>query len=223
MPSTRSHYRAVVFDLDGTLLDTLADIGGAANAVLAHRRFAAHPIDNYRQFVGEGVTALFQRALAAEQPDAETIADCVRGFQIEYDRNWNILSRPYQGIPELLGALAKLPIKLAVLSNKPHEFTERLVRYFFSGQKFEAVLGERAGVPRKPDPAGAFEISQRLGVAAHEFVYLGDSAVDMQTARRAGMFPVGAAWGFRSVEELRSAGAGEIIAEPLELLALMAT
>lgn len=211
---------AVVFDLDGTLLDSLADIADAANAVLFQMGYPVHTLDDYRQFVGEGVAVLFQRALPVDQRKGDVVAICVSGFQIAYGRNWNVRTRPYDGIVPLLDALAARRLKLAVLSNKPHEFTLACVNHYFAS-RFEVVFGQRDGVPRKPDPAGALEIAQRLGLAPAAFVYLGDSAVDMQTGRNAGMKPVGAAWGFRSVDELRSAGAAAVIAQPLDLLPLV--
>jgi phosphoglycolate phosphatase len=221
MQSFHTHYRAIVFDLDGTLLDTLADIGDAANAVLQQLGFPAHALDDYRQFVGEGIAALFQRAVPVDQTDGETIGRCVHAFQIAYRRNWNARTRPYEGVLELLDELAGRGLKMAVLSNKPHEFTQACVEHFFPDAPFEVVFGQREGVARKPDPAGALEIAQRLSLPADEFVYLGDSAIDMQTATQAGMHPVGAGWGFRSVEELRAAGAMAVIARPRELVEVL--
>ncbi|HVC93599.1 MAG TPA: HAD family hydrolase [Pirellulales bacterium] len=213
-------HRAIVFDLDGTLLDSLADIGETANSVLARLGFPVHALGEYRRFVGEGVAVLFHRALAAGRRTDEIIAHCISEFQIAYGRNWNVHTKPYMGIPELLDSLAERGLKMAVLSNKPHEFARRCVEHYFPA-RFEVVFGERDGVPRKPDPAAAFEIAQRLGIAAREFVYVGDSAVDMETALNAGMRPIGAAWGFRSVDELNAAGAGAIISQPLELLSFL--
>jgi len=212
--------RAVVFDLDGTLLDSLADIGETANSVLARLGFPAHSLGEYRRFVGDGVAALFHRALTADRRTDEIIAQCVSEFQIAYSRNWNVHTKPYMGIPELLDTLTEWGLKLAVLSNKPHDFARRCVEHYFP-RRFELVFGEREGVPRKPDPAAAFEIAQRLGIAEREFVYVGDSAVDMQTALNAGMRPIGAAWGFRSVDELNAAGARAIITQPQELLSFL--
>ncbi|HUY34401.1 MAG TPA: HAD family hydrolase [Pirellulales bacterium] len=221
MPISVPIHRAVVFDLDGTLLDSLADIGEAANAVLARLGLAPHALEEYRQFVGEGVAVLFQRALAADRRTDEIIAHCVSEFQIAYGRNWNIRTKPYAGIPALLDSLTKMGLKMAVLSNKPHEFAQRCVDHYFPASGFEVVFGQRQGVPQKPDPAGALEIAQRLGIAANESVYVGDSAVDMETARNARMLPIGVEWGFRSVDELRAAGAVAVIAEPQELLGFL--
>lgn len=220
VPSSSPVHRAVVFDLDGTLLDSLADIRDAANGVLARLGYPSHVLGEYRQFVGDGVVALFRRALAADRRTDEIIAHCAREFQIAYGQNWNVRTKPYIGIPEVLDSLAMRGLKMAVLSNKPHEFARRCVEHYFPA-RFELVFGERDGVPRKPNPAAAIEIAQRFGIAPGEFDYVGDSGVDMETAIRAGMNPIGAAWGFRSVHELRAAGAGAIITQPLALLDLL--
>jgi phosphoglycolate phosphatase len=220
MSTSKPVYRAVVFDLDGTLLDSLADIGEAANSVLARLGFPSHALEEYRQFVGEGVAVLFHRALTADRRTDEIVARCVSEFQIAYSQNWNVHTKPYTGIPELLDLLGGRGLKMAVLSNKPHEFARRCVEHYFPA-RFELVFGAREGVARKPNPAAAIEIAQRLNIAAGDFVYVGDSAVDMETALNAGMIPIGVAWGFRSVDELRAAGAGAIITQPLELLGLL--
>ena len=212
---------AVIFDLDGTLLDTLADIADSANRVLAGRDCPTHPADAYRQFVGEGLRRLFERALPADRRRPELVAECVAGFREAYAEHWNVRTRPYDGVPELLDALSARNVMMAVLSNKPDGFTRRCVDEYLSRWRFEAVPGQREGVPRKPDPAGALEIAARLGVATGRFLYLGDSATDMRTARSAGMRAVGAAWGFRSVDELESAGAEAIIQRPIELLPIV--
>jgi phosphoglycolate phosphatase len=213
----------VLFDLDGTLLDTLEDIARSANEVLAELGFSEHPAESYRQFIGEGVATLFERALpaGAEGDDPGLVARCVEGFRVTYGRGWNISTRPYPGIAELLDGLASRSLGLAVLSNKPDEFTRQCVDEYLARWSFQAVFGGREDVPRKPDPAGALQIADRLGVPPAAIVYLGDSSVDMAAARRAGMIPIGAAWGFRSVDELRSSGAAEVIAHPLDLLDLL--
>lgn len=220
MSTSNPVYRAVVFDLDGTLLDSLADIGEAANSVLSRLGFPAHALGEYRRFVGDGVAVLFHRALTADRRTDDIITHCVGEFQIAYGLSWNVHTKPYMGIPELLNSLTERGLKLAVLSNKPHEFALRCVEHYFPA-RFEAVFGQREGVPRKPDPAAAFEIAQCLGIAVGEIVYVGDSAVDMETALNAGMRPIGVAWGFRSVDELRAAGAATVIAQPLELLGFL--
>jgi len=214
-------FSAVLFDLDGTLLDTLADIAHSANRVLAGLGYPTHDIDAYRQFVGEGLFVLFRKALPAEVDPDEVMSRCAKGFRVSYGREWNVRTRPYDGILELLDALTARQVEMAVLSNKPDAFTKRCVREYLSEYQFRLVLGQRDGIPRKPDPAGALEIVDAVGVPADEFLYLGDSAIDMNTAAAAGMHAVGALWGFRSLEELQQSGAQAVIHRPSELLDLL--
>jgi phosphoglycolate phosphatase len=211
--------RAIVFDLDGTLLDTLDDIADSANAVLAAEGFPPHTPADYRRFIGEGVAVLFARALPEDDPEA--VARCVAAFPEAYGRGWNVKTRPYDGIPALLDALTARGLPLAVLSNKPDAFTRLCVAEYLAAWEFRQVLGQRAGVPRKPDPAGAVEIAERLGVSAGDCLYVGDSAIDVETARRARMRPVGVSWGFRPVVELTQAGAEVILDRPADLLGLL--
>ena len=213
--------RAVVFDLDGTLLDTLADIGNAANAVLEGMRFPTHPLQDYQTFVGDGVRVLFERILPEGQRREEVIEVAAAKFAEVYGEGWNKLSRPYPGVRALLDELTRRGLPLAVLSNKPQAFTELCVAHFLSDWQFVRVLGQRQGIPTKPDPSAALEIAQQIGVPPAAWLYLGDTSVDMQTATRAGMFPVGAAWGFRSVAELRAFGAEVIVHHPCDVLAVL--
>jgi phosphoglycolate phosphatase len=214
-------FSAVLFDLDGTLLDTLADIAHSANRVLSELGFPKHDIDAYRQFVGEGLIVLFQKALPSEINADEVMARCAEGFREAYGREWNVRTRPYDGIRELLDALAARPIEMAVLSNKPDAFTKRCVCEYLPEYEFRSVLGQRDSVPRKPDPAGAIEIVDEMGIPAEQFLYLGDTAIDMKTATAAGMYAVGALWGFRSLEELQRGGAQAVISRPADLLELL--
>ena len=216
-------FRAILFDLDGTLLDTLEDIAQAANDVLAGLDLPTHPPGAYRRFIGDGVAMLFRRALPPDRVAPGTVDRCVAGFEETYGRSWNVRTRPYDGIPGLLDDLAARGLGLAVLSNKPDAFTRLCAAEYLARWPFRAVVGQRAGVPRKPDPAGALEIAERLGVPVERFLYVGDTAVDMETARRAGMYPVGVAWGFRPIEELRAGGAAAIIERPADLLELLET
>lgn len=211
---------AVVFDLDGTLLDSLRDIAETVNQVLDERQFPVHPLDRFRYLVGDGVVTLFDRALPATANRDEWLQPCVARFHEVYDRHWNRHTRPYEGILDLIAALRSLRVPLAVLSNKPHPFTVKCVEEYFAADDFIAVLGQREGVPRKPDPAGALEIAMLLDVPAHRCAYVGDSLVDMQTAVRAAMLPVGCLWGFRERDELVAHGAQRLIARPNELLEL---
>lgn len=211
-------YQAVLFDLDGTLLDTLEDIGNAMNRVLETRGFPTHPIDVYRSFVGDGMVMLVTRALPKNKRDDETIHACLEVYRADYRRNWNIKTKPYDGVAALLDALTARGLKRAILSNKPHEFTQRCVTELLPNQSFDVVLGQRDGVPLKPDPTGALEIAHTLGIPPAAFLYLGDTPVDMQTAIAADMVPVGVIWGFRTAEELGSSGAQALIERPLEVL-----
>ena len=213
--------QACLFDLDGTLLDTLADIGSSANRVLESRGFPPHPLERYRQFIGEGVARLFQQALPPPAVTPEEIAGCVAGFHEVYGEHWNDTTCPYPGVCDLLDDLSQRGIQLAVLSNKPDDFTRLCVAEHFGHWQFAAVLGQQDGLPRKPDPAGARMIAERLAVPPEAVLYVGDTAVDMQTARAAGMPAVGVGWGFRSVDELRQAGAEWIIGRPGELLDIL--
>lgn len=213
--------KAVIFDLDGTLLDTLADIGNATNRALAQAGFPPHPLEAYRYFVGDGVHALITRALPPEKRDPAAIQHCVNLYRTDFGQNWNIQTRPFAGIPAMLDAIAAQGIKMAILTNKPHDFTLLTVAEFLAKWHFEKILGERAGLPKKPDPTGALEIARDLRCAPGEMLYLGDSAVDMQTARAANMFPVGALWGFRTEAELQAGGAARLVKQPLEILALL--
>jgi phosphoglycolate phosphatase len=212
------HFQAVIFDLDGTLLDTLEDIGNSANSALGRHGFPTHALDAYRYFVGDGVTMLMSRALPADSRNNDLIADCVRAFRENYDRTWNVSTRPYEGAPELLDALTARNVKMAILSNKPDDFTKRCVHEFLADWTFEVILGLRQGGPQKPDPTGALKIAEDLGIKPAQILYLGDSAVDMKTALNAGMFPVGALWGFRPLDELLENGARATIERPMELL-----
>ena len=215
------NFRAILFDLDGTLLDTLADIADSANRVLAAHGCPTHPIDDYRKFIGDGLVRLFGRVLPGDRRGEEVIAECVESFREIYAQNWNVRTRRYVGVADLLDAATARGLKMAILSNKPHAFTRRCVDAYLSAWDFQAVLGQREGVPPKPDPAGAREIVERLEVAAEHFLYLGDTPTDIETARTARMHPVGVSWGFRPADELRAAGAARIIARPLELMDLV--
>lgn len=214
-------YEAVLFDLDGTLIDTVDDIGDAANRVLSNRGFPIHPISTYYQFIGEGVKVLFTRALPQEKRNKDLINTCLKEFIEDYRRNYDVKSKFYDGIPEMLNALNVRGLKLAILSNKPDPLTKDCVTSLLSNWDFDVVFGQRDSVPRKPNPQAALEIAEKLSISPSDFLYLGDTAIDMKTAVSAGMFPVGAAWGFRPVKELKENGARVIIDKPIQLLDLI--
>jgi len=211
-------FKAVCFDLDGTLLDSLADLADCTNKILLKRGFPEHPVDAFRYFVGDGAKMLMTRVLPEEARNESLIEDCRQDFETSYRECWNEQTIPYKDIPELLDALIGRQLKLTVLSNKPNEFTLLMVENLLAQWNFEVVLGQREGIPRKPDPAGMLEICQQLEIPAEAFLYLGDTATDMKTAVSAGCFPVGVLWGFRTEEELRDNGARAIVKEPLDVL-----
>lgn len=214
-------FRAVIFDLDGTLLDTLEDIANAANSVLRRHGFPTHPVDAYRYFVGDGVGKLIERVVPEDHRHPETLKQCLATMREEYVRHLNVTAKPYEGVPELLETLHSNQIKMAVLSNKPEDFTQKCITDFFNNDLFDPVIGQREEFPRKPDPAGALFIAKTWNLPPGEILYLGDTATDMQTALAANMHPVGASWGFRTEDELRSNGAREVIARPMELVSII--
>jgi phosphoglycolate phosphatase len=215
-------YKAVLFDLDGTLLDTLDDLAGAANQVLEKRGLPVHPREAYKYFVGDGLQVLLERIVPAKERDPALLNELAQDFRQVYGQTWQVHSRPYPEIDSMLAILAGTGLRLAVLSNKPHDFTLLCVNNLLPEHSFDLVLGQREGVAKKPDPAGALEVAHSLSLAPEQFLYLGDTAVDMETAKRAGMCAVGVLWGFRDEVELRDAGAEHILHTPMEALHLLA-
>ena len=211
-------FEAVLFDLDGTLLDSIEDLTDSMNRVLDGFGFPGHDVATCKHFVGDGVEMFALRALPENHRDEATVAQCVAEMRAEYRKRWSLKTRPYDGIPELLDDLTLRKLKLAVLSNKPEEPTKEMVAELLSKWRFHPVAGARPSVPKKPDPTLALEISQQLRVPADKFLYLGDTGTDMKTARGAGMFAIGALWGFRTAEELKDSGAEVLVAHPSEVL-----
>ena len=210
--------KAVLFDLDGTLLDTLEDLADSTNAALAQLSLPGHPLESYKLFVGDGLENLVRRAIGQEPPDEAMLARGIELARREYAARWAEKTRPYPGIPELLDDLARRGVPMAVLSNKPDEFTQLCVARLLSGWRFQAVQGATPDLPRKPDPRGARAIAERLGIAPANVLYLGDTNTDVWTAIAAGMFPVGALWGFRTAEELLAAGAAALARSPADIM-----
>lgn len=211
--------QAVVFDLDGTLLDSLEDIALAMNDALAGLGRPAHPVDAYRAFVGRGVGVLAARALGEGHADLAPLA--VEAFRRAYAERLVERTRPYPGVAALLDALAARGVPAAVLTNKPEPAARVLVERLLDAWPWAAVIGDRPGLPHKPDPTGARAAATALGVAPADALLVGDSDVDVHTARAAGMVAVGAAWGFRGREELEAAGAEVVVERPEDVLALV--
>jgi len=214
-------YKAVLFDLDGTLLDTIADIGTAVNTALASLGLPGHPIDAYRYFVGDGIEVLARRVLPPDRRSDADVAACLAAINREYGAGLLIRTKPFDGVIKLLSELTRKEILLAVVSNKPHELALRSVAAHFASGQFAVVLGERKDAPTKPDPTLALLAAKTLSVPPDRCLYVGDSGIDMQTAVNAGMYPVGVLWGFRDAEELLATGAKTLIKRPADLLTLV--
>ena len=209
---------AVIFDLDGTLADTLQDIAEAMNRALAARGMPQHPAATYRPLIGGGARDHAGKVLPKDAASQAQADDLLAAFRRDYVARPVVHTRPYAGMPELLAELARRGLPLAVLSNKPNAPTREIVATLFPNVRFAAVYGERPPLPRKPDPKTALLLAGELGVPAERCAFVGDTAVDMGTAIAAGMLPVGVLWGFRDLAELEASGARHVIAEPAELL-----
>ena len=215
------NYKAVIFDLDGTLLNSLEDIADSANKVLGNHDLPTHKLDDYRLFVGSGLKELMTRALPEEKRNAESIDDYVKEYRAEYIQNWNKKTKPYDGIAEMFDELVSRHIKIAVLSNKLHAFTKQCVDELLPNWKFDIVVGFQNEIPLKPDPTSALQIAKQLNLSPSQILYAGDSDIDMKTGVAAGMHTVGVLWGFRTKDELQKSGAKTLIEKPQELLVLI--
>ena len=212
-------FDAILFDLDGTLADTLDDIAASMNWALERNDLDPHPPDAYRGLVGEGERRLVERALPVERQDLH--AAVLEDLRAHYTTHMLDRSAPYPGIPELLDELTRRGLPMAILSNKPEAAARWMVERLFAAWPFAEVAGERLGVPHKPDPAAAISIAHALGVQPARVLYLGDTRTDMETAVAAGMFAVGAMWGFRDRAELLAHGAAAVVEHPLDVLPLI--
>ena len=215
-------YSLVIFDLDGTLLNTIGDLAASVDYVMRSRNLPEHTDEEYRQMVGGGIKRLVERALPAELAANEAyVEECVTQFRRYYVDNIDRHTTPYEGMPELLSNLTDKGVKVAVASNKFQHGTDRLVAKFFGDIPFVAVEGNREGAPLKPDPAIVHNILRIAGVEPSKAVMVGDSGIDIRTATAAGIDSIGVAWGFRFVEELYAAGAEHVVSTMAELEALL--
>ena len=203
-------FDAVIFDLDGTLLDSLEDIANAANLVLTEIGKPTFPVADYKQLVGDGLAMLFQRAVPECESQPNLKEECLRRFEAAYAECWNNRSKPYQGVENLLKTLNERCLKMSVLSNKGDAFTKRCIQHFFTNVEFEVVLGQTERFPRKPDPASAIWLAKQFTVDVDRIAYVGDTNTDMKTALGGGLYAIGVTWGFRPESELVAAGAMQI-------------
>lgn len=223
--SEKLDIKGIIFDLDGTLLNTLEDIATAENKALAELGFPTIPIDEYRWIVGGGAENIAQRLLPQTMQDEKSIRNFVDRFRHFYHQNWHDKTCPYPGIKELITALQQKKIKMAIISNKPEEFALKIADYYFpdwQGKEqpalFTHVLGHNKVLPAKPDPTTAKAIAGHWKLLVHQIGFIGDSDIDILTAINAGMVPIGAEWGFRGSEELNASGAKLLLKQPIDLL-----
>lgn len=213
--------RLVIFDLDGTLLNTIDDLGAATNFALRVCGYPEHNLSSYPMFVGNGVLRLIERALPEDERSAENVNRLREKFTEYYDIHCTDLTVPYPGIIEMLHSLKEMGVKIAVASNKYHSAVEKLIRHFFPDIEWAAVEGQKEGVPTKPDPSIVFEILAKSPARKSKVLYVGDSGVDMETARRACVDSAGVTWGFRPVKELRDFHADNIVSSPEEIITIV--
>ncbi len=213
-------YKAVIFDLDGTLINTLDDLGDAVNFMLAGYGYPTFPIDDYKMMVGNGMRKLIERAMPPEHQEKAEIDAALAIFMERYNAHALDKTHAYQGVPEAVKAVSDLGLKTAVCTNKAEASAKLILEKLYPGC-FDFILGQRENLPTKPDPAGVLLVMKELGVTPAECVFVGDSGVDIQTAVNAGAFPVGVLWGFRDEKELRDNGAKEIISDPADLVSFL--
>ncbi len=213
--------KLIVFDLDGTLLNSLEDLADSANHVLEQHRFPTHPVDAYRYFVGDGVSKLIERILPLEERNEAQIEQCRQEFVVYYKVHMEDKTSVYNGVTELLNALKKGGLKIAVATNKVHIAVKPLMEKYFPDIRFDSMIGQREGIPVKPHPQIMYDILKETGCEPSETLHIGDTATDMQLAHNAGVTPVGVLWGYRPLEELQEAGAKHIIKQPADLLEII--
>lgn len=211
-------YKAAIFDLDGTLIDSLADLADSANEMLAGFGFPRHDLDKYRYFVGNGSRKLIERCLPAEKAaDSAFVDEALAKYKLCYDKNLTHKTVCYEGIMDMLTALQAKHIPLGICTNKHQSAADIIVDKLFPKDMFVSVIGDCKDMPRKPDPKKVLLIAAKMGVKPAEVAYFGDTSVDMDTANNAGMLPIGVTWGFRPQEELVAHGAKILLDTPMEL------
>mgnify|MGYP006306712497 CR=1 FL=1 len=211
-------YKAVIFDLDGTLLDTLYDLGNSGNILLSRYNFPVHPIEKYKEFIGDGAKKLVERIIPSEKRENGFIEKLTLEFKKIYAENCDLYTSAFPGIEALIEELRKKNIKISILSNKPHELTIQVVKKHFSENSFDIIRGHIDGEPRKPDATVAVKIVEKMGFSPSETIFLGDMENDINTAINGKFHPVAVSWGMRSKEQLTASGADIIIEKPLDLL-----
>lgn len=213
--------KLAIFDLDGTLLNTIEDLGHAANYALAQKGFPIHNMASYPFLVGNGVRNLLLRATPEDMRSESTINEVLTSFKEYYNEHNCDATIPYEGINELLETLSDMGIKIAVASNKYQEATEKIIKHYFPQIDFIAINGQQEGIPVKPDPSIVFDILSKAQITKDETVFIGDSGVDIDTARRACIDSIGVTWGFRPEKELMEHYADNIVHHPSEILELI--
>ncbi|MGC8774168.1 MAG: HAD family hydrolase [Chlorobaculum sp.] len=219
--SVTPKFSAVVFDMDGTLLDTLADISYSLNSVLEEHGYPTHTLEECRLMVGFGMRELVRKALPESAHDDAITEPLLKEMQARYAEHWNDSSRPYDGVAGLLDAIDQLGLKKAILSNKPDRFTRQCADELLARWNFDVVMGFREGIAPKPDPTGALLVAEELGLQPASILYVGDSGVDMKTANAAGMYPLGVTWGYRPGDELLATGAAKLVSHPTDIIPLL--
>lgn len=210
--------KAIIFDLDGTLINSHIDIATSANIALERFNLPIHEIEDYKKFLGSGVLVLIENC-TPKDTSKELISKVVEEFKLIYDSKLHFdKTHPYEGIRELLIELKKLNVKIGVLSNKPHYFTLKYIEHYFKEFAFDEVHGQKEEVPKKPSPTGAIFIAESFKINPKNIYFIGDTDVDMQTAKNANMIAIGVKWGFREVNELLENGADFIVEKPIEIL-----
>lgn len=212
--------KAIIFDLDGTLIDSLEDIAVCMNQVLEELNLPSHKIEDYKYFVGGGISILVDNALNIDTPQ-NIKEEVTNRFKVIYDEKLHEKTLPYEGIYELLDELEKLDFKIGILSNKPHEFTIEYAKNLFSKYNMQEVHGQKAHIEKKPNPSAAIQIAKKFNTPCEEVYFVGDTMVDMQTAVNAKMIGIGVLWGFRDEEELMSNGATFVVKHPLDILKIV--